>query len=98
MTPLKTCQICSNATSRLYTAPGGAMVCQRCLAVPKALNLARIEGVPEETMQLILLAVAEAGETGVFRIPEAIYTPAVERFLTSFLGAIGERPGDCRDA
>ena len=32
MTPLRYCQICSSLTDRGYTAPGGAMVCQRCLA------------------------------------------------------------------
>ena len=60
--------------------------------------MARTEGVPEEILQLVMVGVAECGQTGVFTIPEAIYAlPGVERFLTNFLGAIAARPGDCRD-
>ena len=44
MTIKKDCPICKRPTVHLYTAPGGAMVCHRCLAIPKALNLARFRG------------------------------------------------------
>ena len=35
LTPLRYCQICSSLTDRRYTAPGGAMACQRRLAITK---------------------------------------------------------------
>ena len=35
LTPLRYCHLCSSLTDRRYTAPGGAMVCQRCLAIAK---------------------------------------------------------------
>lgn len=98
MTPLQDCLICSSATSRLYTAPeDGLEVCYRCLPIPKAFRLARFEGVPADSISAVVKAAYDSNQTGVFRIPATIITPALRRFMDRFLGAIRGRPGDCHD-
>ena len=92
---MKDCQICKIPAAKLYTAPGGAMVCHRCLAISKALNLARIEGVPDASIQEFFELVKTAHDTGrALKIPGTIITPSFRRFMDAFLKAMAEGEGE----
>ena len=89
MTIKKDCPICKRPTVHLYTAPGGAMVCHRCLAIPKALNLAHLEGVPDASIQEFFALFKKSNDTGrALKIPGTLITPAFRRFMDSFLEAM----------
>lgn len=91
MTIKKDCPICKRKTVHLYTAPGGAMVCHRCLAIPKALNLAHFEGVPDASIQEFFALFKKSNDTGrALKIPGTIITPAFRRFMDSFLEAMND--------
>ena len=89
MNETKQCPVCKSPAVKLYTAPGGAMVCHRCLALPKALNLAHIEGVPDASIQEFFALFKTSYETGrALKIPGTIITPAFRRFMDTFLKAM----------
>ena len=53
------CRICGKV-AELYTAPGGAMVCDGCLGICKRILLESLRGASDaDTLQAILLAIEE---------------------------------------
>ena len=45
---MERCKLCGNLRARLFTAPGGAMVCEHCNDAIKLMNYVRVRGFTDE--------------------------------------------------